>query len=646
MIDARGHNAADLEYSLELGMSGRRRLPIRSAASHLTVLIVALALLFLTSSLAYRWAEWTAIDDLRQRMAHRLDLYFTTLEGELGKYDYLPTILPLNKDVIALLHRPDETALVAEVNRYLEQLNRRAQSSAIYILDARGRTVVASNWNEPASFVGMDLSYRPYFHDARRHGSGRFYGIGTTSGEPGYYFAHAIRSEGQLLGVAAVKVDLDRLESTWAPGSERVFVTDRNGVIILTSVAEWKFKTTGNLPAETLARLNAARQYDRATLEPIRFVEQREQAGGTRIVALDDGSPDSPEFLALSQDLPEAGWRIIMLSDLDEVREAVRNTTIAAGLGYACVLLLVLYLRQRRHALRQKLAAKEALQRAHDQLERRIEARTADLRTANERLQQEVEERWRAERELRATQEDLVQAGKLAVLGQMAAGITHELNQPLATLRMLAANATVFLKRGHQSQAEENLTLMVEVIERMGRITGQLRTFAHKSSARIDAVPLHPSIGNALFLLQERLRTHGTAVDLSGVPDDLQVMADPHRLDQVLVNLFANAIDAMANATERRLTVAATEQNHRVLIRVRDTGTGIPDIAMQHLFEPFFTTKEAGAGLGLGLVISAGIVGEFGGTLKADNIPGAGAELTIDLPAAMAAEGAESCRTA
>ena len=320
-------------------MSGRRRPPIRSMVSRLLVLIVVLALLFLISGLAYRWAEWTAIDDLRQQMAHRLDLYSTTLEGELGKYDYLPTILPLNEGVIALLHRPDETTLVAAVNRHLEQLNRRARSSAIYILDARGRTVAASNWNEPTSFVGMDLSYRPYFHDARLHGSGRFYGIGTTSGEPGYYFAHAIQSGGQLLGVAAVKVSLDRLEATWAPGPERVFVTDGNGVIILASVAEWKFKTTGTLPAETLARLNAARQYDRATLEPFRFVEQREQAGGTRIVALDDGSPNSSEFLALSKDLPGIGWQITMLSDLKAVRATEMDPGSETG-GYARVLLL------------------------------------------------------------------------------------------------------------------------------------------------------------------------------------------------------------------------------------------------------------------------------------------------------------------
>ena len=656
----------DTEKYPDGGAAGARTLPVerdrsrstwrraalrtRAAAPRLILWTIALGLLCATLVLAYQGAERTSIEVLRQRMTHRLDLYSAGLEGALGRYDYLPAILPLDQNVIDLLRRPDAADLVDRVNRYLEQLNLRAHSTAIYILDTRGDTVAASNWNEPDSFVGMALSYRPYFTDALRHGSGRFYGIGTTSGQPGYYFAHAIRDKGQLLGVAAVKVSLDRVEATWAPGPDRVFVTDANGVVILTSAPEWKFKATGDLPAETLTRLNATRQYDRVTLERLGFEERRRLSDSARLVAVADGA-DLRDFLALGKDLAETGWRITMLSDLAEVRATARTTSSLAGLGYGCAVLLALYLRQRRHAWRQRLAAREDLQRAHDLLERRVEARTADLRSANTRLLREIEERRRAERDLRAAQEKLVQAGKLAVLGQMAAGITHELNQPLATLRLLAANTAVFLQRAQPVQVEDNLKMMVDMIDRMGRITGQLRTFAHKSSASADAVPLHRCIGNALFLLNEQLCGYGVDVDVSEVPEDSMVMADAHRLDQVLVNLFGNAIDAMANAPERRLAVTVAEQDGRVLIRVRDTGTGISEAASPHLFEPFFTTKQAGKGLGLGLVISAAIVGEFGGTLRAGNVPGGGAQFIIDLPAAdpfatTESEGAKPCRTA
>jgi two-component system C4-dicarboxylate transport sensor histidine kinase DctB len=622
----------------------------RAAAPSLILWAIALGLLCATLVLAYQWAERTSTEVLRQRMTHRLDLYTAGLEGELGRYDYLPAILPLDQNVIDLLRRPDAADLIDRVNRYLEQLNLKAQSTAIFILDTNGDTVAASNWNEPDSFVGMALSYRPYFTDALRYGSGRFYGIGTTSGQPGYYFAHVIRDKGQLLGVAAVKVSLDRVEATWAPGSDRVFVTDANDVVILTSAPEWKFRATGDLSGETLTRLNATRQYDRVKLERLRFEERRRLSDSSRLVTVAEGT-DLRDFLALSKDLAETGWRITMLSDLEEVRVTARTTSSLAGLGYGCAILLALYLRQRRHVLRQKLAAREDLQRAHDFLERRVETRTADLLSANTRLLQEIEERRRAERELREALGKLVQAGKLAVLGQMATGITHELNQPLATLRLLAANTAVFLQRAQPAQVEDNLKIMVDVIDRMGRITGQLRTFAHKSPVPPEAVPLHRCIGNALFLLNEQLRKFGVNVDLSEVPEDSMVVADGHRLDQVLVNLFGNAIDAMANALERRLAVMVAEQDGRVLIRVRDTGTGISEAASPHLFEPFFTTKQAGKGLGLGLVISAAIVGEFGGTLRAGNVPGGGAQFIIDLPAASPPgttenEGAKPCRTA
>ena len=275
----------------------------------------------------------------------------------------------------------------------------------------------------------------------------------------------------------------------------------------------------GRSAAETLTRLNATRQYDRVTLERLSFEERRRLSDSARLVAVADGA-DLRDFLALGKDLDETGWRITMLSDLAEVRATARTTSSLAGLGYGCAVLLALYLRQRRHAWRQRLAAREDLQRAHDLLERRVEARTADLRSANTRLLREIEERRRAERDLRAAQEKLVQAGKLAVLGQMAAGITHELNQPLATLRLLAANTAVFLQRAQAAQVEDNLKMMVDVIDRMGRITGQLRTFARKSSAPADAVPLHRCIGNALFLLNEQLRGYGVDVDLSEVPEN------------------------------------------------------------------------------------------------------------------------------
>jgi two-component system, NtrC family, C4-dicarboxylate transport sensor histidine kinase DctB len=206
------------------------------------------------------WAEAGSVERLRQPAIHRLDVYAAALQGQLARYDYLPRILPLDPGITGLLERSDDAALKDRANRHLEDLNRLAGSTVIYLLDVEGRVVASSNWGSVDSFVGMDLAYRPYFQDAIRAGRGRFYGIGTTSGEPGYYFAQAIAVEGRPLGVAAVKVSLGVIERTWAPGTEKAFVTDGNGVVILASEPAWKFRSTGDLAPDVLQRLNATRQ--------------------------------------------------------------------------------------------------------------------------------------------------------------------------------------------------------------------------------------------------------------------------------------------------------------------------------------------------------------------------------------------------
>jgi two-component system C4-dicarboxylate transport sensor histidine kinase DctB len=273
------------------------------------------------------------------------------------------------------------------------------------------------------------------------------------------------------------------------------------------------------------------------------------------------------------------------------------------------------------------------LQRAHDELERKVEERTADLSAANIRLQEEVAERTRAERTLRAAQNELVQAGKLAVIGQLSAGVAHELNQPLAALRTLSGNARKFLERGDQETAAGNLDRIAELVDRMGRLTGQLKSFARKSSGQPQAVALRRAVDNALFLLEQRLKRAHAAVDIDLPDDELHVWCDANRLEQVLVNLAGNALDAMEGGGEPALSISGHRQGDRIVLQVRDRGPGLDEEVRAHLFEPFFTTKEAGNGLGLGLPISAGIVADFGGSLSGDNHPEGGAVFTLEIPA-------------
>lgn len=289
---------------------------------------------------------------------------------------------------------------------------------------------------------------------------------------------------------------------------------------------------------------------------------------------------------------------------------------------------------ERRRHLRHRLAARETLQKAYDELEHKVEARTADLSAANHKLQDEISERIRAERTLRAAQEELIQAGKLAVIGQLSTGIAHELNQPLAALRTLSANAGRFLERGDADTARANLARIAELADRMGRITGQLRSFARKSSGLSEPVRLGQALDNVLALLEARLRRSATVVERNGPREEAVVSCDPNRLEQVLVNLVGNALDAMAGQSQPRIEIDWACADGVVRLHIRDHGPGLSDEARSHLFEPFFTTKQAGDGLGLGLAISAGIVRDSGGSLQGANHPDGGAVFTLELPLA------------
>jgi C4-dicarboxylate-specific signal transduction histidine kinase len=614
------------------------RPPLRIAALALTFA----ALVAASAYLAFRLSLNLGLADLQTTGRHRLDLYATSLEREIDKYAYFPNTLGLEKDVVRLLAAPrPDPAQVGQVNLYLEQLNERAGTLSIYVLDLRGRVVAASNWRRPDSFVGEDLAFRPYFRQALATGAGRFFGIGTTQGEPGYYLASALTNGQGTVGVAVVKVGLQQLEKSWATVEAPALVADENGVVILASVPDWKFTTLKPLDEATRSAFDRTLQYNRRALNPLGVVELADLGHGARLVRLPKAGPEmvsifpvAGKFLAQTQPLPDTPWTITVFSHQEQVREIAANRAALAGGGAAFLFMVALMVNERRRHLKDRLAAREALQQAHDELERKVEERTADLLAANTRLQEEVAERTRAERTLRSAQDELVQAGKLAVIGQLSAGLAHELNQPLAALRTLSGNAGKFLARGDLDTAAGNLARIGELVDRMGRLTGQLKSFARKSSGQPQAVSVRRAVENAQFLLEQRLKRARVRTGIDLPEEDLQAWCDPNRLEQVLVNLAGNALDAMEGQPEPALDIGARRQGDRILIEVRDRGPGLSDEVRSHLFEPFFTTKEAGSGLGLGLPISAGIVADFGGSLSGDNHPEGGAVFTLEIPAA------------
>lgn len=582
----------------------------------------------------------SGIHSQRQSARQRLEVYETSLESILGRYDYLPKTLELNKDVLNLLEHPGDPAALAPVNYYLEQVNAQAKSNAIYILDLKGRTLAASNWNQSTSFIGVDLAFRPYVKDALNHSPGRFYAIGTTSNEAGYYFAHGIYRDGRMLGVATVKVSLEKLESSWAQGADKVMLVDENNVIFLSSVAGLKYKTLGPLSPATRARLDYTHQYHKQLLEAIQMQEMENFSDGTKVVSIEQargpaapGRLGGPHLLTQSAALTQPNWHFLLLSDLAKTAANARATAAFAAATFGFLMFLFLYLRQRQLAIAQSAQAKEALEQAYENLEMMVVHRTAELESATRELKQEVVERRQAQQALLTTQNELIQAGKMAVLGQMSAGITHELNQPLTALRTMSDNAVILLDRGRIDEVRNNLSTISMVVDRMGTLTRQLKTFARKSTPVLTAVSVRAAITNALFLVERRLQLEEVRFEQRIAPGNVLAQGDCNRLEQVLVNLFNNALDAMARRGGGRLTVDVREAAERVFVTVTDNGAGIAEADLPHLFEPFFTTKEQGAGLGLGLVISAQIVREFGGVLSGRNAAGGGAEFTVELRA-------------
>lgn len=578
------------------------------------------------------WQAWHATLQRGMREAEtagrqRLSLYASSIDGALDKYRAMPGILGRDKDVLALLASPADADLVDSVNRSLEATNTATRASALYVLSAEGVAVAASNWNLPYSFVGRSLVYRPYYQQAAATGFGRFFGVGTTSMKPGYFMASAVRSGSRLLGMVVVKVDLEPLEQDWARAGETVLVADANRVAFLASRSELKYAMLAPLSPAAERTIAENYQYHTGDLHSLDYTVERELAPGERIVRVGVRGLRS-QLLMQSLDMPGEGWTIHYFTDLAAVRARARDNAIAASFLLAAATLLFLYVRQRRLAVRATLAARDAvadaLRGARDDLEAQVHARTADLRD-------EIAEREKAERVLREAQDELVHAGKMAALGQMSAAIAHELNQPLTAMQTFLASTRVFLERREWEQVAKNLALLGEIGQRMARITGHLRGFAHKRAGRSERVPLALAIERALLLLEGRLRLECVEVVLD-VPPAAAVLAERTRIEQVVLNLVRNALDAMALTETRRLSIAVTEDAEQCTMRVADTGEGIQEGDLARLFEPFFTTRPEGEGLGLGLSVTYGIVRELGGSIRVESTVGRGSTFVVDLP--------------
>ncbi len=600
---------------------------------HLFLPPLIIALMIGLGYIAYLFSEHNGIKALKENGERQLELHARTVESEINKYTYLPSVLELESNVSALLKDPTPE-LRQKVNDYLEGLNRRSRSRAIYVLDTTGRVLATSNWRDADSYLGEDLSFRAYFQDAVRGLPGRFYGIGSTTGEPGYYLAHGLEEQGKIIGVAVIKVQLEALEQRWQRARLEAFVSDENGIIILSSDPARRLKSVRPLTAEIKERLARSLQYYWYPLNELVPLERESLAEGVEKLTFPanvsvDHEHKQVSYLAQTRQLSDTPWHLTLLTPLEDLRREAGSQGMLVAVICALVAFLLIAWNERRKVLSTRLAAREALQQANNELERKIAERTEHLRASNERLKGQIRERRQAEDTLRRAQDELVQAGKLAAIGQMSTSIAHELNQPLAALRTLSGNTVRFLERGALDTASANLRTINDLVDRMGRITASLRAFARRGDDKGQAL-LSKAVGAALQLLAGRLENF--SLDLHQEFVDAQLMIDQTRLEQILVNLIGNALDAMSAQPLPELWLSGSVVDGRYRLLVRDNGHGIDDEARKHLFEPFFTTKPGEQGLGLGLTLSASLAAAAGGSLSAEHPTAGGTTFVLCLP--------------
>ncbi|RJG12778.1 sensor histidine kinase [Pseudomonas cavernicola] len=568
--------------------------------------LLILAGMLLSGALALHQGERRALLDEGQQTREQLGLYAESLHTLIERYRALPAVLALDPELRAALRGPVSGELQLHLNRKLEQINGAANSSTLELLDRNGLAVAASNWRLPTSYVGHNYGFRPYFLETRTKGSGRFYAVGVISGIPGYFLSQAVLGDaGEFLGAMVVKLEFPGLEREWSQRPDIILVSDAKGIVFIANHEDWRYRELLPISSQGRAELSSTRQYDKRPLVPLRHRSLQDFSAHSRLARV-DGPEGRHDYLWESLPLEHEGWTLHLLHRPQTATASARNAALAANGAWLALVFLGLFLHQRWRLARLR-------QRSRTELERLVEERTAALRTA---------------------QDGLVQAAKLAALGQMSAALAHEINQPLTAQRMHLASLRLLLAHGRTDEAQQALLRLDELLERMAALTGHLKTFARKSPGGLhERADLAQVVDRALQLLEPRLRGAEVAIELH-LARPAWVRGDAIRLEQVLVNLLRNALDATAKQARRELQVGIQAEHGQWLLTVADNGGGIAAEHLGSVFDPFFTTKPVGDGLGLGLAVSYGIVMEQGGRLEACN-QGAGALFSLRLPAVL-----------
>ncbi len=550
------------------------------------LMLLAVAVISVTNSLLTdRFTEST-----RNRAELRIALYSGNLLAELRQNAIVPQLLARDPTLIGALQTADYSLSTQRLISFVEEIG--AASLMLYDLD--GRTVAATDRNR----LGSNHRSNAYFVDAIRSNATIFSTIKVDGGGYKFMYSRRIQDGGTTLGVIAVEVDLQKFERAWAGISDAVIVMDSAGEIILATEPRWR----GRTEPEALSTQPARSAIERAI---------KVTADWTALPP--DAYLQGEAVMRLENKIPFRGWRMTSYTTYASVREKVNGVLALEVMAFAILLALAFYFLSRRTAGRLAIFQRES----------------AKLRALNAALQREIAERKRVQETLAVAEQTLEQSSKLAALGEMSAAVSHELNQPLAAMKTYLAGARLLLRRNRPEEALSSFGRIDDLIERMGAITRQLKSYARKGQEAFSPVDMAAALASSLSMMEPQLRQR--QVQISRILPDapVMVMGDRMRIEQVMVNLLRNALDATKSERNPHVEIMLSA-GETATLTVRDNGPGIEDL--DALFEPFYTTKQPGDGVGLGLAISSGIVTDLGGRLTARNGQGGGAVFEMQLP--------------
>ncbi|NVN84053.1 MULTISPECIES: ATP-binding protein [unclassified Vibrio] len=583
------------------------------------LLLVTYSLLMIVGG---HWVWNTSHQSLLNDHQSNLDRFSVHVASQLDKFAHIPELLSKDKELIDALHSPSNSAQIELTNRYLEHVNTVIQASDTYLLDSIGTTIAASNWNLKHSFVGRNFAFRPYYQQAIQGHEKQYFALGSTSGKRGYYYSYPVSYAAEIIGVIVVKMDLSLIEASWQ-GKQSFFVADdKDQIIFMSSNPEWLFKSLQPLDAAQQTRIRENQQYLDTQIESLHFSGDLENATSSirsshRLV--------KEKFFTSSRFLPDPGLTVRVFSPTHLVWWDLVAYMVVLSLVFAIIYLVIQLNLHRQH----RRAQIDRLQsEANQKLEFQVLERTSELHV-------EIKQRIETERVLRHTQDELIQAAKLAVLGQMSASISHELNNPLAAIRSYADNGRLFLAKEKTDRVDDNLSRISALTDRMAKISHQLRSFAKKSTAEeLHILQILPVLHSSRELMKPQLKSERVKTNELPETFDACILANAIQLEQVIINLLTNAIQAMESQDDKQLAiileVRETDEANTLLIHVDDNGPGFTSSSSGNFFEPFHTTKKNG--LGLGLSISQQIISGINGKLTTGTSPQGGARFSIELP--------------